>query len=83
MARVILSCSITKEQDDFLAKSGLSASKLLQRAIDEENKLNSGEILESNASLNAKVERLAATIQGYADFLTKNGLMEKFLQNEK
>jgi hypothetical protein len=79
--RAIICVSLSAEDKAFCNQNGLSPSRLLQEAISEKRKYLSGEILDSNSSLVAKVERLTDHINKYADFLNKKGLMEEYISN--
>lgn len=65
---------------EFCEQNGLSPSRLLQNAIEEKMKYQSGEILDSNASLVAKISRISDNMQKYVDFIEKKGLMAEFIE---
>jgi hypothetical protein len=79
MSLAIISCSLPSEQLHFCKNTGLSPSFLLQSAILEKMQLNSGEILDSNASLQAKINRLSEHIAKMMEFINKKGLQDDFL----
>lgn len=81
MVLSIISCSLPSEQLQFCKNKSLSPSFLLQSAIIEKMALDSGEILESNASLVAKINRLTEHISKMMEFITAKGLQDAFLEN--
>ena len=80
MTLAIISCSLPTEQLQFCKNNGFSPSFLLQSAIIEKMAINSGEILDSNASLVAKVSRLTSHIDKMMAFINEKGLQDAFLE---
>jgi len=78
----IVSVSIPIEMREFCYSHALSPSHILRAAIEEKMKYESGELLDSNASLIAKIGRLSSIIQQYTDFLNKKGYMEEYIKDE-
>lgn len=60
---VIKSVSLPLEQAEFVEKHKIKLSRATQEKIKELMDIESGAILESNAALQAKIERLSDTIQ--------------------
>lgn len=81
--RVSITTTVTAEQKLFVKSHGLKFSNILDEAINDKMKYASGEIMETNASLMAKIERLMSHISEYTDFINNNNLMDKFLESNK
>jgi len=80
MVRVILVMSLPQDLANYVKKASLSPSFMLRQAITEQQKLDSGEILESNASLMAKIQRLTEHISKMMEFINQKGLQNDFLE---
>lgn len=78
MTQIIKTISLSKEEDNFLTDFKISPTRLIR------NKLQEMMDFEKNGAQNkellAKIGRMRDTIQGYADFLNKKGLIDEFLQ---
>jgi peptidoglycan hydrolase CwlO-like protein len=81
-----LSVSIPEEQAQFLeTNTHFSASSLLQNAIEEtQNSIkNNPQLQEAQKEveiLNKRVDRLKENLQNTTEWITKQGLWEKFIQ---
>jgi len=78
----IISVSLTDEHYHFMKKNWLSPSKLLQDALRQVEAVKNGELLESNASLNAKISRLADNLDKAMNFIKDRGLSDEFLEEK-
>lgn len=78
---IILSVSVDKEQAAFLRDTKLSASGILQRAINElmARQEVSKEYVQT---LQANIKRLQDILRKQGDFLQKKGLAAEFLETE-
>ena len=76
---IIISCSISVKQHQFLKDSGLSASSLLQDSINEEIR-HSQVSHERVKDLNLKIERFAEMINKYREFLESKDLIDEFIK---
>lgn len=74
----IISCSISREQKDFIDEMALSPSELLQGSINlqiENQKVSKKQIDE----LLRRIESLRSVMDKQRDFIEANGLMDKFI----
>ena len=75
---IIISCSLGKEQKDFIDEMAISPSELLQRSINdliESSKVSQKQVTE----LNRKIQGLREILDKQRDFIEAQGLMDKFI----
>lgn len=77
---IIKSVSLTKEHADMVERDGVSLSAVLRTALEQLHLYKTGELLETTASLNAKIERLASDKQKMIDFINEKGLFDVWLE---
>jgi len=73
---VIKSVSLSDEHAEYCKREGVSLSAVLRAALDRHHAYKTGELLEDNASLNAKIGRLMDNLQKLYKFIEKNGLSD-------
>lgn len=76
----IISCSLPKELFLLMKRRGISPSRILQEQLKQILAYESGELLETTASLSQKIERMSKTIHSFAEFLEEKGLQNEYLQ---
>lgn len=74
---VILSVSISKEQQDFLNEMNLSPSELIQTAIEQE-KIRSRVSVELLKQKETTISYLQKKLTEMGTFISDNGLMDKY-----
>jgi hypothetical protein len=77
---IIKSVSLTKEHAELCEKYGISLTATLRHALDMKEKEVLGEVLDDNASLNAKIGRLTSHIDKMMAFINEKGLQDAFLE---
>jgi hypothetical protein len=75
---IIRTVSLTKEHDEMIKKYNLKVSHILRKALDELDAYYSGELLDTNASLRAKVERLMSHLDNTYNFINEKGLYKEY-----
>lgn len=75
---IIRSVSLTKEHADMVDRDKVSLSAVLRTALEQLHLYKTGELLDTTASLQAKVERLGIYIKEYRAFMEKEGIINKF-----
>lgn len=79
----IISVSMPTDMAIFIKKEGISPSFVLQEAIRNIEAVKNGQLLDSNASLQAKVTRLGDTIEKMAQFINDKGFYDEFLAKKE
>lgn len=76
---IIKSVSLSEDHAEMIKREKLSLSAVLRTALEQVSLEKSGQLLESNAHLIAKIERLMNNIQKFSEFLQERGLYDEFL----
>lgn len=76
---IIKSVSLSEEHAAMVKKDGVSLSAVLRTALEQLHLYKTGQLLDSNASLMAKVQRLTENVEKFAKFINDKGLYDEFL----
>lgn len=79
---VIKSVCMPLELAIFAEKHGISLSKALQGALRNMEREKNGELLESNASLNQRINRISDNLQNAMRFMEQKGVIDEFLEQK-
>ena len=75
---IIKTVSLSEDHALMVKREGVSLSAVLRTALEQLLQVKNGEILESNAHLQAKIQRLLDNQQKLLDFLNAKGLFNEY-----